>query len=277
MACADIGTEHVAAVIDPIWKTKTTTAARLRNRIEQVLDFAKFKKWRTGDNPAAWRGGFKHALPAPGDIHTVTHFRALPADQVPALLGVLAARNFVRSRALEFLMLTAARSGTIRGAIWGEIEGDTWQVPGSKMKNGKPWRCPLSPQAVALLASIKPVDALPNDFIFPGRIAGQPMAHDQLQKELKACGCSDTAHGMRSAFKGWSIEAGYDFTVSEFQLANIEGSATVQAYARDDRLAARVPMMAAWGEWCRPSAAPAVADTLNDNVVRLDKAREATR
>jgi integrase len=256
LACADITTDHVEKVLTPIWATKTTTANRLRNRIEIVLDFAKAKKWRTGDNPAVWKGAFKHLLPAPADIHEVTHFRALPADQVPALMAALAVRNFVRSRALEFLTLTAARSGTVRGMTWAEVTGDTWAVPGNRMKNGKQWRTPLSKQALAVLTLIKQPGALATDYVFPGRIAGQPMSHDSLQKELKACGCTATAHGQRSAFKGWSIGL-YDYTISEFQLAHVEGSETAQSYDRDDRLSVRTPMLAQWGEWCRPTVAAA--------------------
>jgi integrase len=252
MPVAEIGRADIEKVLTPIWgkNKKTVTASRVRNRIEQVLGYAKAKDLRSGDNPAAWKEGFKHLLPSVGDVHTVKHLKSLPCAEVPALMVKLAARPL--PRALEFLILTAARTGNVLGARWSEIDfaAATWTVAGEHMKNGKPPTVPLSPQAVALLAAIKPADAQGSEHIFPGTVIGQPFSHDQPGTELKLAGCTATVHGMRTSFNEWASKAGKDQRLVQYSLAHVEGSATVTAYDRDPLVEQRRPIMAQWAKHC---------------------------
>lgn len=164
---AHVTQSHVLAVLEPIWKTKNETAARLRGRIEAVLDWATVRGYREGENPARWKGRLDKLLPAPGKIQKTVHRKALPIDAVPQFICDLRTKEGIAARALEFVVLTAARSGEVRGATWSEVDLDAgvWIVPGERMKAQREHRVPLSKQAVELLRKLpRFVD---NDFVFP--------------------------------------------------------------------------------------------------------------
>jgi len=168
----DVHQEHVLQVLEPIWKTKNETAVRLRGRIETVLDWATVRKLRTGENPARWKGHLDHLLPAPNKVKTVEHHRALPIDAMDGFMAQLRKADGNAARALEFAILTAARSGEVRGAIWSEIDlkEKVWTVPAGRMKAGQEHRVPLSARAVDLLKAMPKQDA--NALIFPGAKGG---------------------------------------------------------------------------------------------------------
>ena len=163
---AAINTALVLKALDPIWRTKTVTAGRVRGRIESVLDFAKTRGYRTGENPAAWQGNLVHALPAPGLIAKVAHHAALPYAEVPPFLGQLRGRQGIAARALEYTILTAARTGEVIRAQWSEFDlgGKVWTIPAQRMKMKKEHRVPLSDRAVEILTAL-PREA---EFVFPG-------------------------------------------------------------------------------------------------------------
>ena len=165
---ADVKQAHVLSVLEPIWKNKTETATRIRSRIEQVLDWARARGYRDGDNPATWRGHLDKLLPKPSKVSKVEHHPALPLDDVPKFFSSLRAREGAGARALELLVLTATRSGEVRGATWAEIDlaAAVWTIPASRMKAGKEHRVPLSKAAVELLNSLPRIDGC--DLVFPG-------------------------------------------------------------------------------------------------------------
>jgi integrase len=208
---AEVDTADVLAALEPIWKTKTETATRLRQRIETVLDFATPRGWRSGENPARWRGHLEATLPKPGKIAKVQHHAALPYGEAGAFMAALRQREGVAARALEFGILTAARSGEVRGARWSEIDlaRRIWTVPADRMKAGREHRVPLSPAAVAILEVVADLrDAEAEDpLVFPGLRQGQPLSENTLNEVLKRMKRPDlTVHGFRSTFRDWAAE-----------------------------------------------------------------------
>ena len=202
-----IATDDVLAVLRPIWTAKPETASRVRGRIETILDYAKVRGWRDGENPARWRGHLQMILPAKGKVRPVQHHAALPWRQVPEFMAALHQRDGIAARALEFTILTAARSGEVRGARWEEIAGDVWVVPGGRMKAKREHRVPLSEAAKTVL------DAMPriseNSLMFPGQTIGKPLSDMTLAAVLKRMGLGEcTVHGFRSAFSEWAAETG---------------------------------------------------------------------
>ena len=171
MAVADIDTPAVLRAIEPIWMTKTETASRVRGRIERVFDWCTVRGYRTGDNPARWKGHLSEVLPARGQVAKVNHHAAMPYRRATGLHGGAAKREGVAARALEFAILTAARTGEVIGAQWDEIDLDdkTWMIPAGRMKGGKEHRVPLSERAIELLRALPTEDG--NDFVFLGRAA----------------------------------------------------------------------------------------------------------
>lgn len=247
---ADVTQAHVLSVLQPIWKEKTETANRLRGRIEQVLDWAKVRGYREGENPARWRGHLDKLLPAPTKIARVVHHRALPIDAMPGFMAELRQRKGIAPRALEFLVLTAARSGEVRGATWQEIDMDAavWTVPAERMKAGKEHRAPLSLQALELLASLPRLEG--NDLVFPaprgGVLSDMTITAVMRRMELDA-----VPHGMRSTFRDWAAErTNYPREVAEMALAHTIGNAVEAAYRRGDLFEKRVQMMADWAAFC---------------------------
>lgn len=251
MRVSAIGTDDVLKVLSPIWHEKAETASRLRGRIERVLDYAKVRGWRTGENPALWRGHLKSILPARQKL-TRGHHAAMPYRDLPAFMDQLPSKDAMAARALEFLILTAARSGEVLGATWGEmdLERGIWTVPATRMKAGKEHRVPLSERALAIVQALH--ETRTSDFVFPGQRMNRPlsnMALEMLMRRMKAG--VFTVHGFRSAFRDWAgDETHFPRDVAEQALAHRVGDATERAYRRADALDKRRGLMGAWADYC---------------------------
>jgi integrase len=247
---ADVELPHIIDVLKPIWTSKTETASRVRGRIEDVLDWATVNQYRTGDNPAKWSGNLEHALPRPAKVKAVEHHPALPWADVGAFMAQLRAHRGTGARALEFAILTAARSGEVRLATWDEIDlqNKMWTVPAKRMKAGKEHRVPLSDPAVALLKSLPRHEG--NNLLFPGSRKGNPLSDNTLSKLLRDMGVDAVPHGFRSTFKDWARSCtAYPDEVSELALAHVNSDATRAAYARDELLAKRTRLMRDWAKY----------------------------
>jgi integrase len=240
---AAIDTGLVLRVLEPIWHTKSETASRVRMRLERVLSWAAVHGYRPGDNPARWRGHLDHLLPAQGKIAPVRHHGALPYADVPAFLVELRQRDGLAAAALEFLILTAARTGEVLGATWGELDSEqrTWMIPARRMKSGREHRVPLSDRAVELLRE------LPREGQRPFALSN--MALLQLLKRMNRPGI--TAHGFRSSFRDWAAErTNYPNHVVEMALAHAVGDKVEAAYRRGDLFQKRRALMRAWSAFC---------------------------
>ena len=255
-----IDTNHVMTALTPIWQVKPETASRVRGRIESVLDYAKVRGWRAGENPARWRGHLDHLLPARSKVAAVAHHAALPWREIGAFMAILRQREGIAARALEFAILTAARTGEALGVTWGEVDlsAALWTVPGARMKAGREHRVPLSVPVLAVLGDMAKLRTTANPAapIFPGQEPGRPLSNMALLMLLRRMGRGDlTAHGFRSSFRDWVGEAtGYPADVAEAALAHTVGDKTVAAYARGDLFDKRRALMAAWAEFCaRPA------------------------
>ncbi len=252
---AEVGTEHVMSILEPIWKAKPETASRVRGRIETILDAAKARGYRQGENPARWRGHIAQILPARSRL-TRGHHKALSYGDLRAFVEKLRKREAVAALALEFAILTAARTGEVIGAKWGEVdlEKAVWTIPADRMKAGKEHRVPLSPRAVEIL---KETEKLGKDWLFPGQEDGQlsSMAMTMLLRRMKV---DATVHGFRSAFRDWSAECtGYAHEVCEMALAHTIGNKAEAAYRRGDLFEKRRRLMADWATYCANSTADA--------------------
>ena len=237
---------HVLKVLEPIWKTKTETATRVRQRLEAVLSWAKVSGYRDGDNPAKWSENLDQVLPAPNKIRKSSHFKALPWQDVPEFMAALRKREGMAALALEFAILTAARSGEVRGAQWSEIDLDArvWTVPADRIKAGKPHRVPLSDDAVAVLERTPRMHGSDHVFTAP---RGGALSDMTLSAVLKRMKVDATVHGFRSSFKDWARSCtSYPDEVSELALAHVNSDATRAAYARDELLPQRKRLMADW-------------------------------
>jgi integrase len=249
---ADVDTDLVVKVLSPVWATKTETATRLRGRIESILDWATVSRFRQGDNPARWRGHLENLLANPNKIAPVKNHPALPWREVPAFMVKLAKCEGVAARAAEFAILTATRSGEVRGATWDEVdlEANLWTIPAERMKAGKEHRVPLSTAAMALLTTMQ----RQNGVIFPGRSGSVALSDMSLTAVLRRMGRGDiTIHGFRSSFRDWCAEAvGNSFSreVCEHALAHSLPDRVEAAYRRGDLLEKRVMLMQAWADYC---------------------------
>jgi integrase len=247
------GTQKIKAALDSIWYAKPTTAMRVRGRIEKVLDWATAQGYREGDNPARWRGHLDSVYPTKEKLAPVKHHEAMPYRDVPAFMRKLRAVDGVAARALEFAILTAARSSEVLGARWSEIdkEGRMWTVPPGRMKMRRPHRQPLSDRAMAILALL-PKDG---DLIFTGERKGKPLDHKALQRVLERIGVDAVPHGFRSAFRDWGAEIG-DFAneLLEMALAHAVGDKVEAAYRRGTMVEKRRDLMADWEAFCRAQA-----------------------
>jgi len=242
-----INTALVMNVIEAIWDEKPETASRVRGRIESILDWAKARGYRTGENPARWKGHLKNLLPPRSKVRMVEHYAAMPYDQLPALMVELRVQDGIDARALEFTILTAARVSEAVGARWSEISGDVWTIPAERMKGGKPHRVPLSRRAMDLLK------ALPRngDLIFPGPKLGRALNINAPRKLLIDMGHSVTVHGFRSSFRDWVAErTSYPNHVAEAALAHAVADKVEKAYRRTDLFEKRRRLMADWAAWC---------------------------
>ena len=248
MPVADIGTVHVLKILEPIWQDKPETANRIRGRIETVLDAAKARGYREGENPARWRGHIAQILP-PRSRLTRGHHKAMPYQAIPAFMEKLRERKATAALALEFVILTATRTSEVLGATWAEVDLDKaiWTVPAVRMKAAKEHRIPLSPRAVEILEAVKP---LGKDSLFPSDKGGKlsTMAMAMLLRRMKL---DCTVHGFRSGFRDWAAECtGYAHEVCEMALAHVIGNKSEAAYRRGDLFDKRRRLMADWASYC---------------------------
>jgi integrase len=251
MSVGLVGTDDVLRVLKPLWLTKAETASRLRGRIERVLDFAKARGMRSGENPARWRGHLDAILPKRAKL-TRGHHKALPFDEIPDFMVRLREMDGISPRALEFTVLTAARSGEVLGARWEEIDlnAKCWTIPPSRMKSARVHRVPLSDRVVAILSELALVRT--SEFIFPGLKRGKPLSSMALDMVLRRMQVGATVHGFRSAFRDWAGErTSSPREVAEAALAHLVGDAVERAYRRGDALEKRRRLMAAWGRFCQ--------------------------
>ncbi len=260
MPVAAVTVEHVLEVLRPIWMTKPETAARLRGRIEAVLDFARAQGWREGENPARWRGHLDHLLPRPSKVRLVRHHPALDWRSAPDFVAELRGMPGLAARALEFLVLTAARSGEVRGARWREIDLDAgvWTIPAERTKAGREHRVPLGPRAIDLLRELPRLDEA---LVFPGtkgEMSDMTLAAviRRMNRRREGEGhppWSDpegrpiTVHGFRSTFRTWAHEAtSFPSEIAEAALGHVVGDRVERAYRRGDALERRRALMIAW-------------------------------
>jgi integrase len=251
-----IGTDNVLAVLKPIWTTKPETASRVRGRIEKVLDAAKAKGFRQGENPARWRGHLDHLLPKQSKL-TRGHHAAMPYEQVAAFVGRLRESEGLAARALELTILTAARTAEVLGARWSELDLDkrVWTIPPHRMKPGREHRVPLSDRAVAILKQL--AEIRPGEFVFPGQRKDSPLS-DMALRRIKANG--STVHGFRSSFRDWcGNETYFPRDLIETALSHVIGDKAEQAYRRSDALEKRRKLMEAWASYCEPNIANIVS------------------
>jgi integrase len=250
-----IDTALVMKIIEPLWSTKPETASRLRGRIEAVLDWATVRGFRQGENPARWRGHLDKLLPARAKVRKVKHHAALPYDELPAFMSGLRTQEGVAARALEFLILTAARTGEVIGARSEEIKDKVWTVPAGRMKASKEHRVPLSEAALAIID----IDSLRKEqggaYLFPGGKRDRPLSNMALLALLHRMGRSDlTAHGFRSTFRDWAAECtDYPNEVVEMALAHTISSKVEAAYRRGDLFDKRKALMSDWATFCASS------------------------
>ena len=243
LAVSAIDTGLVLKVLEPIWTVKPETAVRIRGRIEAVLDWAKVRGFRDGENPARWRGHLDHILPKKSRIASVEHLEALPYGSMSAFMTELRAKEGVTARALEFAILTAARSGEVLGAQWDEIDVDArlWTIPANRMKARREHRVPLSDRALQIL------EELPRE----GERVFASLGRDGMLAALRQLSAGGTVHGMRSSFRDWAAETtAYPNEMLEIALAHTIGSKAEAAYRRGDMMEKRRRLMADWASYC---------------------------
>lgn len=246
---------HVLKILEPLWISKNETASRLRGRIAAVLDYAKARGYRKGENPAEWRGHLDKILAAPAKVQKVEHHAALPFKHIGKFMMQLRQQVGLGARAVEFAILTAARSGEVRGAMWEEIDLDegTWTIPASRMKAGKEHRIPLSKVAVDLLRALPRIENSP--LVFPSTKKVQ-LSDMTLTAVLKRMEQPFTMHGFRSTFRDWAGEStAYPREVIEHALAHQLKDKSEAAYARGDLFNKRRRLMADWAKFCSIVAA----------------------
>jgi integrase len=250
---ADVDTAGVMAVLEPIWHEKAETASRLRGRIEVVLDYAKARSWRTGENPARWRGHIGNMLPKRSKVARVEHHAALDWREIGDFLVALRAQDGLAASALLVTILTAARTSEVLNSTWPEFDLDSavWIVPADRMKAAKEHRVPLSAAAVKLLGSLLTLrDKDAGDWVFPGSRAKRPLSNMAMLMLLRRMNRADlTAHGFRSTFRDWAGETGQPSDIAEAALAHTLGNKVQAAYQRGDLLARRRKLMDDWAEF----------------------------
>ena len=245
----EIDTATVLKVLQPIWVTKSETASRIRGRIERVLDAAKAQGFRSGENPARWKGHLDAMLSKRQKL-TRGHHKALAYPDVPALVSRLQGMQAVAARALEFLILTAGRTGEVVGACWNEVDmtSAVWTVPAKRMKAAREHRVPLTDRAITILQELEQMRTeTSGDWIFPGGKPGKPLSNMALTAVLKRLDIQVTVHGFRSAFRDWcGEESSFPREIAEAALAHRVGDATELAYRRGDALERRRRLMDDW-------------------------------
>lgn len=262
-----IGTQDVLDVLQALWKRTPETAERLRGRIENVLDAAKAKGHRAGENPARWRGHLDQLLPKRQRLSR-GHHAALPYDAMPDFMADLRVRSAVAARALEFAILTAARSGEVLGAQWAEIDPEkkVWTIPASRMKAGREHRVPLSPRAMEIVEEMAKLGG--EGYLFPGPKPKKPLSGMAMAMLLRRMKSEITVHGFRSTLRDWASETtGFSHEVCEMALAHTIGNKAEAAYRRGDLFDKRRKLMEAWAGYC--------AKIADGKVVPLAKGRRA--
>jgi integrase len=246
----EIDTDAVLSVLAPLWQSKPETASRLRGRIEAVLDAAKAQGLRSGENPAAWRGHLAHLLPKRGRL--TRHHSAMDYTKVPDFIAKLRGQGSMAALALEFAILTAARSGEVYGTRWSEIDlaARVWTLPPERTKAGREHRVPLAPRAMAILKNLS--GAKTCDYVFASPRGRRPLSHVSMAKVLRRMGIvGPTVHGFRSAFRDWAgNETAAPREVAEAALAHVVGDKTERAYRRSDALKHRRRLMDKWARYC---------------------------
>jgi integrase len=258
---AAVDTALIVKILEPLWvgtvdaaghpvPPKTETASRLRGRLESILDWAKAREYRAGENPARWRGHLDKLLPRRSKVAPVNHHDAMPYVELPAFMVELRKRSGASARCLEFTILTAARTGEAIGAKWSEIDlkARTWMVPAERMKTGKEHVVPLSDQAVEILKTISRA----RDYVFENRRAGKPLSNMAMIMLLRDMGRGDiTVHGFRSTFRDWTADrTNHANEVAEMALAHVVGDKVEAAYRRGDLLQKRRNLMRDWARYC---------------------------
>ena len=270
MDVAAIETSDVLRALQPIWSTKTPTATRLRQRIEQILDYAVISGRRlAGTNPARWKGYLDQLLAKPSKIAPVEHHRAIAYAELPSFMAELRARDGIAARALEFAILTAARTSEVLGATWDEINFTeaTWTVPGSRMKSKREHKVPLSQAAVGLLKSL-PTEK-DNPYLFVGPQAGRGFSDMALTRVMQRMGRDETVHGFRSTFSDWAHEqTAHSSHTIEISLAHGVGNEVEKAYRRGTMFQKRVRLMQDWAKHCDSKPV-----TMGDNVTAIGGGR----
>ncbi len=256
-AVSAIETADILRLLKPIWLKTPETAAKARMRLEAVLDYAKAKGWRDGENPARWKGHLANILP-PRQKLTKGHYPAMPYGDLPAFYKRLKNEDALSARGLEFLILTAARTGEVLGATWDEIDldGALWVIPAARMKAKRDHRVPLSKPALALVRAL--AETRTGNIVFPGQKPKMPlsnMAFSALLKRMYVEGA--TPHGFRSSFRDWAGDCtSFPREVAEAALAHKAGDSTEQAYRRSDALEKRRKLMSAWADFCTAQDRP---------------------
>ena len=252
----EIAVDHILACLKLHWKRRPETANRLRGRIERILNAAKAAGHREGENPAAWRGHLENLLPSRAKLSR-GHHPALPFAEMPDFIANLRNREGVAALALELLILTACRSGEVRGATWNEIdlEAKVWTIPAARMKGGRPHRVPLTDRALEVLTLVRPLKRI-DGLVFPGIKQGSALSDMTLAavlRRMRIPQAKASPHGFRSSFKDWATETtSFPNELSEAALAHISGDATERAYRRGDQILRRRELMEAWGKYCDP-------------------------
>jgi integrase len=265
---SSIETADITRVLEPIWYQKPETASRLRARIEAVLDYSATMRWRTGENPARWRGHLSNIFESRRRLARalhgaaiLEHHAALPWSEVGGFVAELRGQDGVAARALEFTVLTAARTGETLGARWSEIDlnGSTWSIPANRTKGARGHRIPLASPAIAILQTMASIQAGPDSYVFPGGKTGQPLSGTAMRKVLGRMQRSDlTVHGFRSTFRDWAAEAtNHPREVAEQALAHVLGDKVEAAYRRGDLFEKRRRLMDDWAKFCAMPARPA--------------------
>lgn len=249
-----IETAHVMRVLEPIWTTKSETASRLRGRIESILDWSTVRQYRSGENPARWKGHLDTLLPARSKLARVRHHPALPWAEMAAFMVELQQQPGVGALALQFTILTAARSGEVRGMSWDEVDLETgiWTVPATRMKAGREHRVPLNGPAMLIISEMLIARSPGDSVIFPGVKNRQPLSDMTLTAVLRRMNRSDlTVHGFRSTFRDWAAEVtNYPNEMAEMALAHTVGDRVEAAYRRGDMFEKRRQMMMDWAVHC---------------------------
>ncbi|THT97701.1 DUF4102 domain-containing protein [Lampropedia puyangensis] len=250
LAVDQIELPHILACLEPIWLSKTETASRLRGRIESVLDYATVRKYRSGENPARWKGHLDSILPKPSKVQKVEHHPAMPIDEVPAFIQSVVHKRGLAAQAMIFLILTATRSGETRGARWDELdlENKVWVIPADRTKTSTEHRVPLSTQALTLLSALPRINQSPFVFASPGGHQLSDMALNQMMRRMEL---KYVPHGFRSSFRDWAAErTNHPRELAEQALAHTLINKVEAAYRRGDALEKRRIMMQQWADHC---------------------------